>query len=350
MTSAKRTKSLKDADKLETKKRGSSSGKNAAVPERKTGNSTPPKVTSSKKKSPKIETTRAGSVRSNKNREKKKAVSKSSKKPSKKVSASVKSLQGKTSKSNKSINKKTLKKKTVVKKSIKKAAIKDTIAKKSVITKPKKKPAPAKETHKKDRKIPHSTAVSSFENNVHKKKSHKKSPRSAPEFPTTTWGTDSIVSFEATDVLPPPELTSIAGGFVFHGDSVVLANIPGRGWEIIGGRIDLGETPEETFRRETMRQIGVSLSHIQMIGIIRIEHLGPEPPNCPYPFPIGYGVQYIGIVDALLPFNGSEESLGRSLISSEGFKEHYYDWNEYFEAVFNYAFAVYKKLLKKLKP
>ncbi|MGC9330099.1 MAG: NUDIX hydrolase [Candidatus Hinthialibacter sp.] len=169
------------------------------------------------------------------------------------------------------------------------------------------------------------------------------------EFPTTIWGVDSVISFEATEHFPPPELTSIAGGFVFHNDNVVLANIPGRGWEIIGGRIDLGESPEDTFRRETMRQIGVTLSHVKMLGSIRIEHTGAEPPNCPYPFPVGYGVQFIGIVDELLSFNGSDESLGRSLISFEGFKEHYYDWNEFNEAIFNYACEIYKKWRKKLK-
>lgn len=177
----------------------------------------------------------------------------------------------------------------------------------------------------------------------------KRSPREALVFPTTRWGAESIISFEATEHYPPPELTSIVGGFVFHGGKVVLANVPGRGWEIVGGRIDIGETPEDTFRREARNQVGVTLSHIKMIGVVRIEHMGPEPPNCPYPYPIGYGVQFIGIVDQMIPFSGSEDSLGRSLISPEGFKEHYYDWNEYYEAVFHYAHDVYLKWRKKLK-
>ena len=177
----------------------------------------------------------------------------------------------------------------------------------------------------------------------------KKTSRAPLEFPTTRWGTDSIISFEATEHSPPLELTSIVGGFIFHEGKLVLANIPGRGWEIVGGRIDIGESPEDTFRREAMNQVGVTLSHIKMIGVVRIEHRGPEPPNCPYPYPIGYGVQFIGIVDRMHPFSGNEDSLGRSLISPEGFKEHYYDWNEYYEAVFNYAYSVYLKWRKKLK-
>lgn len=211
-------------------------------------------------------------------------------------------------------------------------------------------PIPSKEQPKKENHIkPLSTKSGGGKTEAKKKNNKKHSSKTDIHFPTTIWGSDSIIGFEATDHLPPPELTSIVGGFIFYGDSVLLANIPGRGWEIIGGRIDLGETPEATFRRETMKQLGVVVTNAIMIGVIRIEHTGPEPPNCPYPFPIGYGVQYIGIAEELLPFSGNEESLGRSLVSFEGFKEHYYDWNEYYEAVFNYACSVYKKWRKKMK-
>jgi 8-oxo-dGTP diphosphatase len=169
------------------------------------------------------------------------------------------------------------------------------------------------------------------------------------DFPHTTWGSGSSISFEPTSLLPPPEFTSIAGGFAFHDDKLVLANIPGRGWEIIGGRIDIGESPEETFRREAYEQVGVTFSEVKMIGVVRIEHTGPEPPNCPYPFPIGFGVQFIGIVGELHDFRGGPNSLGRSLITQEGFKEHYYEWDEFIDSVFKYAFSQYKKWIKKLK-
>ena len=176
---------------------------------------------------------------------------------------------------------------------------------------------------------------------------HKKK-LAVPVFPTAKWGTESVIHFEATTQMPPAALTSIAGGVVFYGDRFVLANVPGRGWEIIGGRIDLGEDPEETFRREAHSQLGVSLSHVRMLGLLRIEHKGPKPPNCPYPYPVAYGVQYIGIALDLEPFGGGPDSLGRSLITLQGLKEHYYNWNPYFEAVFNYAYEQYQKWRKKM--
>jgi 8-oxo-dGTP diphosphatase len=247
--------------------------------------------------------------------------------------------------SNTSDKNKSVKKETAQKVAAKKEAVSKAPVKKVVSSSFSKKELPKKPANPKSA----GTAKPGSGKTVPRKKTKKNSSKTDLHFPTTTWGADSIISFEATEHLPPPELTSISGGFVFHGDSVLLANIPGRGWEIIGGRIDLGESPEETFRRETMKQLGVSLTDAIMIGVIRIEHMGSEPPNCPYPFPVGYGVQYIGIVGELMPFGGSDESLGRSLISFEGFKEHYYDWNEYYEAVFDYACAVYKKWRKKSK-
>lgn len=257
----------------------------------------------------------------------------------------------------KSAAKKTIPKKSVAKKATaKKSAVKKTPAKKSSAAQ---KPANRKAaTQKKTASKPVNKKSPAQKPVVSKTKApkppapqRKRAPKSkaAPEFPTTSWGLGNTIYFEATEHQPPRDLTCIAGGFVFYQDKMILANIPGRGWEIIGGRIDHGESPEETFRREAMRQIGVDLAHVKMLGVIRIEHNGPEPPNCPYPYPVGYGVQFIGIAEQLAPFAGNEDSLGRSLISFEGIKNHYYEWNDYNEAVIRHAFEVYEKLKKKLK-
>ncbi len=245
----------------------------------------------------------------------------------------------KTSTTKKSPEKKTASKQTAAKKkSEKKSSAKSTSSQTS-----------KKKTTATKKSSPKKSSTSSKKKTSSKQKNRSKRTPSVPEFPTTTWGDNTIISFEATEYLPATELTSIAGGFVFHKDQLVLANVPGRGWEIIGGRIDVGESPEDTFRREAYQQVGATLSHVKMIGLVRIEHTGPEPPNCPYPFPVGYGVNFIGIVESLDPFIGGKDSLGRSLISPDGFKQHYYDWNEYYEAVFRYAYKEYQKLKKKLK-
>ncbi len=271
----------------------------------------------------------------------------SKKKASAKKSSVKKTTTKKTSAKKASAKKATAKKTTAKKSSKTKSAIstKSKSASKSKTSSSKKKAARSKPTSNK--KVSTKQTTKHGEPLSQNSKGQSKTPKR--EFPTTKWGPNSIISFEATEHLPPPELTSIAGGFVFYNDKLVLANIPGRGWEIIVGRIDVGESPEITFRRETYDQVGLELSHVKMIGVVRIEHKGPEPPNCPYPFPIGYGVQYIGIAKELTPFKGGAESLGRSLITPEGFKNHYYEWNEYYDAIFRYAYEVYQKLKKKLK-
>jgi 8-oxo-dGTP pyrophosphatase MutT (NUDIX family) len=281
------------------------------------------------------------------------------KKASSRTQAKKSSVKKSAPKSTAEKKKSVVKKSTTVKKSGKKGTTeKKTVAKKKSTTKKStvKRGTAAKEaSSSSSRKTPvkstNKKTASSKKTATKKKPQDKKSvaPKKPKiEFPTIAWGADSTISFEATEKLHSPELTSIAGGFVFYEDKLVLANVPGRGWEIIGGRIDVGESPEDTFRREAYNQIGVTLSAVKMIGMIRIEHSGMEPPNCPYPFPVGYGVQYIGIADELLPFRGGENSLGRSLITVEGFKEHYYHWDEFIDAVFRYAYSVYKEWKKKL--
>lgn len=264
-----------------------------------------------------------------------------------------KSAKKQSSAAKSTVKKQVLKKKTVAKKTITKKTSKTAVRKK-VTTKPVVKTSVTKAASPKKAAIKHPVAKKPT---VKKKAAPsklvaKRKPVThksvAPEFPPTLWGAGATIHFEATEHQPPPDLTCVAGGFVFYEDKLILANIPGRGWEIIGGRIDIGESPEETFRREAHRQIGVTFDELKMLGVIRIEHTGPEPPNCPYPYPIGYGIQYIAIADHLDPFHGGEESLGRSLISADGLKEHYFDWNEHNEAVFKYAFSVYHKWRKKL--
>lgn len=270
------------------------------------------------------------------------AKKQAAKSTSKKTSAASKSVKAKPSTTKK---KSTVKKKPSTAAQTKATATKKKSVNKNVTAKPITKKSTQKSTSKKSTaKQPATTKKGSSKRIV------PTAPRvKMPEFPTTKWGNNLVIHFEIAEQLPPPHLTSIAGGIVFHEDKVLLANVPGRGWEIIGGRIDLDEDPEITFRRETQKQLGITMSHAKMLGLMRIEHIGPMPPNCPYPYPVAYGVQYIGILDEMLPFEGSVDSLGRSLITMDGLPEHYYGWNDYQEAVFKYAFDEYQKWRKKLK-
>lgn len=54
---------------------------------------------------------------------------------------------------------------------------------------------------------------------------------------TSTW-------FIESEWLPPSDLTMAALGFMFEGESLLLARISGREWDLPGGHIEAGETPE----------------------------------------------------------------------------------------------------------
>lgn len=338
----------KSSAKKITAKAKSASVKKSAVKKSSAKKNVPNKSSSKKKdvnKTAKKNTTNKPALK------KKSTVKKSS---TKNTSVKAKSVSAKSSSTKK---KSTVQQKKVTTTPAKTSTIKKSAStkKKSVNTKSTTKPTTKKKTVQKSTAKKPTTQKSKIAPVVPPKKSASSrivptAPRvKLPDFPTTNWGNNLVIHFEIAEQLPPAHLTSIAGGIVFHEDKVLLANVPGRGWEIIGGRIDLDEDPEITFRRETEIQLGISMSHAKMLGLMRIEHVGPMPPNCPYPYPVAYGIQYIGILDEMLPFEGSVDSLGRSLITMDGLPEHYYGWNSYHEAVFKYAFDEYQKWRKKLK-
>jgi len=313
---------------------------------KKTSTSTAKKTGSTKNSAKKSSVKKSAHPKPKASARKSKTASKSNSK-----AASAKKSNSKKATAKKPVNQSKTNKKTSAKSSKKSSSQKKTSAKssakKSSQNTARGKPISKKPSNKKPVAAKPGNAKQAVKQSS-KSSSNRSKPAKSPQFPIMRWGPESVLSFEATSQLPPPELTSIAGGFVFFNDKLILANIPGRGWEIIGGRIDVGERPEDTFRREAQNQIGVELEHVQMIGVVRIEHKGPEPPNCPYPFPVGYGVQFIGIAKEMRSFGGSNDSLGRSSITPEGFKEHYYDWNEYYDAIFRYAYESYQKLKMKL--
>ena len=69
----------------------------------------------------------------------------------------------------------------------------------------------------------------------------------------------------------------------------------------------------------------------------------------PLSFPCWIWSSICGNASELPYFRGSSDSLGRSLVTEEGFQEHYYEWNEFYDAIFHYAYEVYHRMKKKLK-
>src|SRR5579859_6093237 len=88
-----------------------------------------------------------------------------------------------------------------------------------------------------------------------------------PTFPTVQWG-DRLATFLPEEA-PLPVGASLYAVLVFalQEGRFVVADIPGRGWCIPGGRPEPGETPEQAARREAREETGAVLGPLRALGL-----------------------------------------------------------------------------------
>lgn len=107
------------------------------------------------------------------------------------------------------------------------------------------------------------------------------------------------------DEMPPPELCKTAFGFVFDADLVLLTRLSDRDWDIPGGHIDPGETPEQAAVREVWEETCARVDIIGPLGFQELEVYGPE--SRPLSIQVFYWCRLI----ELGPFEITEECLER---------------------------------------
>lgn len=117
-----------------------------------------------------------------------------------------------------------------------------------------------------------------------------------------------------TDELPAPELCGTAFAFAFQGDRMLLTHLKKRGWDIPGGHIEAGETPEQAAVRETIEEAGVRVEPVRLIGIQELEVFGPLP-RTGWTRSLSAQVFYLCRVVKILPFIPSEEALDRDFFA-----------------------------------
>lgn len=120
-----------------------------------------------------------------------------------------------------------------------------------------------------------------------------------------------------TDEIPPLTQCSTAFGFVFVDDRIVLTRLRDRDWDIPGGVIDPGETPEQAAIREVWEETYVRAEIVEPIGIQELEVFAPKPNGYRWPYPISVQVYYLCRLVEFADFATNAESTERRLFSPE---------------------------------
>jgi 8-oxo-dGTP pyrophosphatase MutT (NUDIX family) len=118
-----------------------------------------------------------------------------------------------------------------------------------------------------------------------------------------------------TDELPSLRMCSTAFGFAFQGNRILLTRLRTRNWDIPGGVIDPGETPEQAAIREVWEEASARVQILEPIGIQEIETFGPKPAGYRWPYPISVQVYYLCRLVELPPFRPNEESGERAFFA-----------------------------------
>src|ERR1700739_681612 len=102
------------------------------------------------------------------------------------------------------------------------------------------------------------------------------------KFTPEIWPTDNLVTFVPSTNPPDLPVTAVKI-YVFTDAGLLLAKVDHRGWDLPGGHIETGETPEDAIGRELKEETGTAVSQFRLIGYLNIINNGPSRTGNKYP-------------------------------------------------------------------
>lgn len=153
----------------------------------------------------------------------------------------------------------------------------------------------------------------------------------------THWGKHAVtLEWVKSQTLPKDMTISSAHGFCFYENGIFLVNIDTRGWDLPGGHMEVGETPEECFAREAVEEASIFGSS-KLIGYTLVDNR-EDIYRVPGKYPdIGVQAFFRMDVEKVVTFDNQFESSDRILVYPEEIPDYHAGWNVILEEILEAA-------------
>ncbi len=115
--------------------------------------------------------------------------------------------------------------------------------------------------------------------------------------------------------LPHTELIHTSFVLAFADDRLLQTHLMKRGWDLPGGHVEPGESPEEAARREVYEETSARLGPLHLLGYQHLRLLCPRPASYQASYPDSYQVFYWAHVTSLDTFTPTGETRGAALFA-----------------------------------